>query len=268
MPRAAALRLQGAARHADPERADAAPVFARTRGDRARGPRVTPFPGRDRRRLRDPARLPPWAAPLWRARARPCGRPQRLHAGEELRDARDARRGRGHGPCARERARGAAHDRMARRRRAARRRRRHRAGRRARRRRRMVQGVTTATSSRRRSRGSTCRTCSPRASTPPYGACSRGSKSAASSAPGSTSTSTCWTRRSCRPSIRPAVPDSITAQLSALVGALAASGRVAGMDFAIYDPERDPGHAHAADLVACIAASVRPRAAHPEARTG
>jgi hypothetical protein len=31
------------------------------------------------------------------------------------------------------------------------------------------------------------------------------------------------------------------------------------MDFAIYDPERDPGHDHAADLVACIAASVRPR---------
>jgi arginase len=49
-------------------------------------------------------------------------------------------------------------------------------------------------------------------------------------------------------------------QLAGLVGALAASGRVAGMDFAIYDPERDPGHAHAADLVTCIAASVRPRA--------
>jgi arginase len=54
-------------------------------------------------------------------------------------------------------------------------------------------------------------------------------------------------------------------QLSALAGSLAASGRVAGMDFAIYDPERDPGHAHARDLVACIAASVCPRAAPLEA---
>jgi arginase len=59
----------------------------------------------------------------------------------------------------------------------------------------------------------------------------------------------------------PGSPGFDYGQLSALVGALAASGRVAGMDFAIYDPARDPGHAHAADLVACIAASVRPRAA-------
>ncbi len=59
----------------------------------------------------------------------------------------------------------------------------------------------------------------------------------------------------------PGSPGFDYGQLAALVGALAASGRVAGMDFAIYDPERDPGHAHAAGLVACIAASVNPRAA-------
>ena len=59
----------------------------------------------------------------------------------------------------------------------------------------------------------------------------------------------------------PGSPGFDYGQLSALVGLLAASGRVAGMDFAIYDPERDPGHAHAPDLVACIAAGVRQRAA-------
>ena len=58
----------------------------------------------------------------------------------------------------------------------------------------------------------------------------------------------------------PGSPGFDYGQLAALVGALAASGRVAGMDFAIYDPERDPGHAHAPDLVAGIAACVRPRA--------
>jgi arginase len=61
----------------------------------------------------------------------------------------------------------------------------------------------------------------------------------------------------------PGSPGFDYGQLSALVGTLAGSGRVAGMDFAIYDPERDPGHAHAKDLVACIAAGVRPRAAIP-----
>jgi arginase len=59
----------------------------------------------------------------------------------------------------------------------------------------------------------------------------------------------------------PGTPGFDYAQLSTLVGALATSGRIAGIDFAIYDPERDPGHVHAPDLVACIAASVRPRAA-------
>jgi arginase len=59
----------------------------------------------------------------------------------------------------------------------------------------------------------------------------------------------------------PGSPGFDYGQLSALVGLLAASGRIAGMDFAIYDPERDPGHAHAQDLVACIAASITQRAA-------
>ena len=50
-------------------------------------------------------------------------------------------------------------------------------------------------------------------------------------------------------------------QLADLVGRLVASGRIVGADFTIYDPERDPGHAHARDLVACIAAGIGPR--HP-----
>ena len=50
-------------------------------------------------------------------------------------------------------------------------------------------------------------------------------------------------------------------QLADLVGRLVASGRIVGADFAIYDPERDPGHAHARDLVACIAAGIGRR--HP-----
>jgi arginase len=58
----------------------------------------------------------------------------------------------------------------------------------------------------------------------------------------------------------PGSPGFDYGQLAALVGALAASGRIAGLDFAIYDPERDSGHAHAPDLVACIAAGVRLRA--------
>ena len=49
-------------------------------------------------------------------------------------------------------------------------------------------------------------------------------------------------------------------QLSDLIGRLAASGRIIGADFAIYDPERDPGHQHARDLVACIAGGIGRRA--------
>ena len=58
----------------------------------------------------------------------------------------------------------------------------------------------------------------------------------------------------------PGSPGFDYAQLSALVGALCASGRVAGVDFAIYDPERDPGVRYAAPLVRCIAEGVRARA--------
>ena len=47
-------------------------------------------------------------------------------------------------------------------------------------------------------------------------------------------------------------------QLSELMAALVSSGRIAGADFAIYDPERDPGHAHARGIVDCIAAGIRP----------
>ena len=58
----------------------------------------------------------------------------------------------------------------------------------------------------------------------------------------------------------PGSPGFDYAQLSALVGALCASGRVAGVDFAIYDPERDPGVRYAAPVVRCIADGVRARA--------
>jgi arginase len=46
-------------------------------------------------------------------------------------------------------------------------------------------------------------------------------------------------------------------QLSALLRTLCASGRVAGADFAIYDPERDPNARHAEPLVRCIARGIR-----------
>lgn len=46
-------------------------------------------------------------------------------------------------------------------------------------------------------------------------------------------------------------------QLSALIRTLCASGRVAGADFAIYDPERDPNARHAEPLVRCIARGIR-----------
>ena len=46
-------------------------------------------------------------------------------------------------------------------------------------------------------------------------------------------------------------------QLGELMAALVASGRIAGADFAIYDPERDPGYTHARGIVDCIAAGLR-----------
>jgi arginase len=45
-------------------------------------------------------------------------------------------------------------------------------------------------------------------------------------------------------------------QLTELVGALCASGRIAGANFTIYDPDRDPHSIYARPLVQCIANSV------------
>lgn len=45
-------------------------------------------------------------------------------------------------------------------------------------------------------------------------------------------------------------------QLGELVHALCASGRIAGADFAIYDPERDPGLHYARPIVECMARGV------------
>lgn len=55
----------------------------------------------------------------------------------------------------------------------------------------------------------------------------------------------------------PGSPGFDYAQLSALIRALCASGRVAGADFAIYDPERDPDTRYAKPLVRCIADAIR-----------
>jgi arginase len=51
----------------------------------------------------------------------------------------------------------------------------------------------------------------------------------------------------------PGTPGFDYRELTGLVRALVASGRIIGADFAIYDPERDPGHAHAPGIVRCIA---------------
>lgn len=60
----------------------------------------------------------------------------------------------------------------------------------------------------------------------------------------------------------PGSPGFDYSQLSALVAALCASGRMAGVNFAIYDPERDPNRLHAKPLVQCIADGVRLSSAH------
>ncbi len=46
------------------------------------------------------------------------------------------------------------------------------------------------------------------------------------------------------------------AQLATLVAMLRASGRIAGINFSIYDPERDPDRRYARELVRCIAESL------------
>ena len=55
----------------------------------------------------------------------------------------------------------------------------------------------------------------------------------------------------------PGSPGFDYGQLSGLLRALCASGRVAGADFAIYDPERDPHVRYAKPLVRCIADAIR-----------
>jgi arginase len=54
----------------------------------------------------------------------------------------------------------------------------------------------------------------------------------------------------------PGSPGFDYGELAGLLRALIASGRIAGADFAIYDPERDPGHRHARGIVECIAAAM------------
>ena len=49
-------------------------------------------------------------------------------------------------------------------------------------------------------------------------------------------------------------------QLAELIAVLVISGRIAGADFAIYDPELDRGHRHAPELVRCIADGIGARA--------
>jgi arginase len=46
-------------------------------------------------------------------------------------------------------------------------------------------------------------------------------------------------------------------QLSELIGALCSSNRIAGINFSIYDPERDPDKKYAGPLVQCIASGLR-----------
>jgi arginase len=57
----------------------------------------------------------------------------------------------------------------------------------------------------------------------------------------------------------PGSPGFTYAQLAGFVRALCGSGRVAGIDFAIYDPDRDPYARYARPLVRCIAEAVRVR---------
>jgi len=55
----------------------------------------------------------------------------------------------------------------------------------------------------------------------------------------------------------PGSPGLSFAQLSALAGALYRSGRIAGADFAIYDPELDPDRRYAHPITQCIVRAVR-----------
>ncbi|WOX23088.1 arginase family protein [Streptomyces solicathayae] len=58
----------------------------------------------------------------------------------------------------------------------------------------------------------------------------------------------------------PGRPGLDFSQLAELVSTLAATGRVVGLDVAIYDPELDPDSAYAAPLVDCLASALTPLA--------
>jgi arginase len=58
----------------------------------------------------------------------------------------------------------------------------------------------------------------------------------------------------------PGRPGLDFAQLTELVSTLAGTGRVVGLDVAIYDPELDPDGAYAAPLVDCLASALTPLA--------
>jgi arginase len=55
----------------------------------------------------------------------------------------------------------------------------------------------------------------------------------------------------------PGSPGMTFEQLGELVQALCASGRIAGADFSIYDPERDSERHYARPIVECIARGIR-----------
>jgi arginase len=55
----------------------------------------------------------------------------------------------------------------------------------------------------------------------------------------------------------PGSPGLNYVQLSELIATLCNSGRISGINFAIYDPERDPGLKYAPSLVKCIAAALK-----------
>ncbi len=59
----------------------------------------------------------------------------------------------------------------------------------------------------------------------------------------------------------PGTPGLDYAQLASLIAALRVSGRIAGINFSIYDPERDPQRRYARELVGCIADSLGAKAA-------
>lgn len=54
----------------------------------------------------------------------------------------------------------------------------------------------------------------------------------------------------------PGSPGLSFAQLSEVLAKLRATDRVVGVDVAIYDPDLDPGHAHAPAIVECLAAGL------------